>query len=304
MYRQAIVSLRNPDDRSQTLDLVYNLHSSAITQKWAKRVLAEQELGLSIRENGWFHGFSNLTRTLKSLSDVVNEQIDIINSKFPGSICIRAYPDMPQGQLNKLHVFFETLRGSIENPGPLWIDGDEAIRKALEKFNVYIHRYEEHFHNLVKSNPRFSVMYYSASCFEKTRQRFPLDDDDFDEFKLIREMGDLYLHYCEVGKPILDAFFDNDTDVGEDNIRPLRYYSCDFDCYFGNSWNAKRNIILPRLEQWLRERNKDISDKYLGLGYITMGRINRVETFGREVSDAEIIEAVNNHLYVNGTSFV
>ena len=49
------------------------------------------------------------------------------------------------------------------------------------------------------------------------------EPEDYTHFSLKLDFGDMYLHYAELGKQILDVFNVKDEHVTEENIRPLKY---------------------------------------------------------------------------------
>ena len=80
-------------------------------------------------------------------------------------------------------------------------------------------------------------------------------DDDYTHFTLARKFGEVYINYCEVGKPLYDVYKDGDDIVGEDNIRPLRYYSCDFNTYFFNRSQNNVDKFLQGMNDWWDQNN-------------------------------------------------
>ena len=52
-----------------------------------------------------------------------------------------------------------------------------------------------------------------------------LSDADYSHFTKREVWGRWYIDYCELGKPLWDVYQDQDEIVGDDNIRPLQYFS-------------------------------------------------------------------------------
>lgn len=303
MNTKAIVTLCNPSNHDDEIKLVYNIAQSKLAQKWSNAVIIENGRGMVLKDNGWFHGFKTITHNRDTLARDLNEKIELINSYYPGSIPERAAPDMSQDTMNILHKYFEDYRGSILNPGYMWTDGNTELRDALERYNELIHRYEALINNEKSSTPRprFSMMFVHPEDFEIKRDRYKMEPEDLDEFSMFRFFGQLYLHYCEVGKQVLDAFFDHDEVVGEDNIRPLKYYSACCDCFFGPNYSeTTKKYVTEQLKEWLESRGMDINDKNLSIGYATLGTISLDEcTPSLEgKTEEEIVDHISKFLYI------
>lgn len=310
MYKTAIITLCNSTRNNEKFNLIYDISSLSIAQKWAECVKSENKRKLVIHEGGWWHGFDGIastngydgpTRSRLTLSKQLNEHIKIINEYYPDSIVERAEEYMSQQTMNILHHYFEVYRGGILSPGFMWRDGDNKLRNSLEKLNELIHRYETFYRNEKNTIPRLSVMWRHPTEYLTRRDRFPLPDKDFKHFKLGRFFGQLYLHYCEVGKPILDTFFDQDDVIFDDNITPLRYYSCDFDCYFHNGWSdEKAKEIKTKLLIWLERNNFDKNDLKLSIGHLSLAKLNKKKTEGfKNLNNDEIVQAISKYLKVD-----
>lgn len=285
--------------KKDPIKLIYSILETDIAQRWAHRVAVEWEQGLRVHENGWFHGFEAVSHSLDSLAAELNRNIAIINHHFPNAIPEQAKPTMSQEEMNILHHHFENYRGGVLSPGPLWQKGNNEVKAALEEYNVLIHRHEALTRNLQSPKPRASIMFRHPDDFHKRRQRFPLEEHDFEHFHLQRHFGQVYLHYCEVGKPILDVFFDKDSVIGDENVRPLAFYSSDFDCYFANPWSDQtEETIRTQLKSWLESQGLNIQDASLALGYLSLAELDWGQSNLNGLTQADIIAQINDRLYV------
>ena len=132
-----VVQIADPQDQTKnTAFLVYDIRDIPIAQKWAERVSIAQKNGLTVSEGGWWLGFPGLGRNMQSLSNDINERVDVINQYYPKSIPERAYPEMDQDRLNLLHHYFELYRGPVDASRFMWVEGDDILRAALEELNV------------------------------------------------------------------------------------------------------------------------------------------------------------------------
>jgi hypothetical protein len=124
----------------------------------------------------------------------------------------------------------------------------------------------------------------------KDRPRMRLHEEDYELFTYKWQFGTVYINYCEVGKPILDVFKDNDTIVGDDNIRPLEYYSADFMIKFGPSTDEAHYLRRQQaLDTWLATQEHSFT--HLSLGLIPVATLNREQFTG--LSDSDIVNELS-----------
>jgi hypothetical protein len=189
---------------------------------------------------------------------------------------------------NNLHKFFEILRGGVLTPSEFFTNSPEHVQTAIQQFNIMIHAFEKVAYSPLKS-PTITTTF---NCF-----RHELSDEDYDHFTYDWQYGTIYINYCEVGKHLLDVFIDKDDVVGDENIRPLKYYSADFKIKF--------NPVLPRdklqeftdsFESWFSDNEHYFAemnihkDKYRALGLIPVASINREASGFLTYTDNDIIE--------------
>lgn len=221
---------------------------------------------------GRFVGFPGTDRTPDQLSALINECIDKINAFAPNTFKHRASAGMDQDTLNWLHKYFEIYRGPVLNPGEIYQQGTPEIKKALEDYNIYIHEFEDlhrvnHLLNDGKS-ARVDIVFLG------NRTRHELYDEDFEHFRFGHEFGDLTAHYCEVGKQIYDVYRDIDEVVGEDNIRPFKYISADFDIFLGRTLDpATRFTQRTDLDEWMISEGFKPWDPKTSIGHLVLGRL-------------------------------
>jgi hypothetical protein len=157
---------------------------------------------------------------------------------------------MPQEQLNHLHHYFETLRGGILSSAEYWKNATDQEKVALERYNVIIHRAESFYSSSTRKQH-----YPRLVCRFNRSFRHDLLDEDYQHFTLLRNFGEVYINYCEVGKPLYDIYKDGDDIVGEDNIRPLRYYSAGFNTYFFDRSQKNIDKFLQGMSKWWDQNN-------------------------------------------------
>jgi hypothetical protein len=218
--------LSKPNPRSKELSLFFDLHDTPIARKFFNAVDACVRRNCAIYEPDRVYNFPGDPRNRDWIADRLNHCIDVINDYSPGLIRHRAKPVMDQELMNHLHHYFEKYRGPVLNPPAFFLIAPPEIKKALEDFNILIHRYEDYDRNEQYVKSGYGPAAKVVVTFEN-RERFLLADEDYHYFSKQVVFGRWYVNYCEVGKPIWDLYQDRDEVVGGENIVPLRYYSAD-----------------------------------------------------------------------------
>jgi len=279
--------LKNEDNAEY--NLFFKCYETDIAIRWFNALKEHCSKDNQIKEKDRLYNFPNIDWSEEKLVDELNKSINIIN--FPNKVIFHnAFINMPQTQLNHLHHYFEKLRGGILSPAQYWKNANEKQRHALEYYNVLIHRAES-FYNRNKStnSPRLV-------CTFKDRKRYSLYDEDYPYYTLVRKFGEVYINYCEVGKPLFDVFKDGDDIVGDDNIRPLKYYSADFTVSFYNTLQQRLDIVLEKMNKWWYKNEKYLND----LGFVKNDPKNAIGNIpiaiiDTTLSNEEIIELISNH---------
>lgn len=233
----------------EEFELTFNVYNNPTCQRWYNALAEQCNKNNDILEKDRFYNFPNNVWTEETIVNELNSCIDIINARNT-VIQHTAFVGMPQEQLNHLHHYFENLRGGILTPGDYWSQATVEEQEALERYNVIIHRAENFYSNAARS-------FYSPRivCRFKDRKRYDMLDEDYQYFTLVRKYGEVYINYCEVGKPLYDVYKDGDDIVGEDNIRPLKYYSSDFTVYFHTRSQERVDVFLQGMSQWWDQNN-------------------------------------------------
>jgi hypothetical protein len=240
---------------NEEYSLLYKIYHNDISYRWFDALKEQCSINNVIVEKDRMYNFPNDNWNEIKIIEELNNCIDIINSK---EVVIEhtAYIGMPQIHLNQLHHYFEILRGGILSPAQFWQQSSNDVKQALERYNVIIHRAENFYKN---GQEKF---YPRIVCTFPNKKRYKLLDSDYAHFTLLRKFGEVYINYCEVGKPLYDVYKDNDDIVGEDNIRPLRYYSADFNAYFFDRSESNVGKFLNGMDQWWNENKENL--KLLG----------------------------------------
>lgn len=250
-----IFSIVFKNKKQEEMRLQYRVYDNDISIRWFES-LKYQVFNVSDKsaEPDRMYNFPDGVWTEEKIVNELNLCIEIINKRNK-VITHTAYVGMSQEQLNHLHHYFENLRGSVLSPSEYWLSANKEEKSALERYNVIIHRAENFYHsrNVGAYHPRFVFRF-------KDRIRNELSDEDYQHFTLIRKFGEVYINYCEVGKPLHDVYRDRDNIIGENNIRPLRWYSPDFTSYFHNKEFNSVNRFLKGMDDWWDKNDNYLTD--------------------------------------------
>jgi ribonucleotide reductase beta subunit family protein with ferritin-like domain len=219
--------------------------------------------------------------------------------------------------MNRLHNHFERLQGVAWNLSEYYKLADYETKYAIRQLNNICHEIE----TLILSQRKQAVLpdwvrpsqittFLQAQRYELTpehRQLFLTNGYD-------REFGRVYMHWTQVGKTLFEVFRDEHAPVLTDTIceaiTELKYYSGEFDIEWGNNvtygngmpWHDQEQ---DRFQQWLRDNNRDPADVNLSLGYLPIGRVDLIRSFGTD-NPIEIRKILGKYLdiyqiEVNGT---
>jgi hypothetical protein len=252
-----VVTLENDTEHK---DVVFEIFNTDIAHRWATEIGMNYRLYETERFKGWPCSDKNLSYYIRE----INKQIIAVNLYKPNTI-ENTISDYNQDLLNYLHKFFEILRGPVEIGTKFYNEAPIEVKNAIDQFNVLIHECE---HLLREKNQPTIVVTF------QDRPRYELKDKDHQNFTFKWEFGTVYINYCEVGKPLLDVFKDQDSHVGLDNIRPLNYYSADFMIKFGPSvpeeYYQERS---KNFQSWYSNQNFNFDKSKLSLGLIPVAKI-------------------------------
>ncbi len=244
MHKFKIVLTNDDED----LNLIFNVRDNDTANKWYQELCKNYELYEIDRFSDWGEGYSEIILDLNRQIDIINNYDNVIDFK------IKEIPD--QEELNRLHKFFENLRGEVCQMTPWYAQSPEIVKTALIRLNVLIHQLESSLRTKNK-HPTLVVTFKNAP-------RIDLSENDYKKFTFKWTSGTVYINYCQVGKTILDVF--KDKDEVTEGIRPQVYYSADFMIKFGPSTNlfvyAVKNLML---KFWISRQGFKFENLSLGM---------------------------------------
>jgi hypothetical protein len=227
--------------------------------------------------------------------------------------------------MNRLHNHFERLQGTVWDLSPYYKSADFLTRYAIRQLNNLCHELESLILSQCKSvtNPLW-VRPSQITTFIHS-PRYELTDEHRKGFLTNgydRVLGGVYMHWTQIGKTLYEVFRDESAptlNIGNDAtdisigsgatceaINSLKYYSGEFDIEWG------RDVVRGGLQPW-HDKNQDqfrdwlINNKLnplntsLSLGYLKIGQVDLVSSFG--TTDADVIwQMLGKHLDIYSIS--
>lgn len=299
---QVKITLRNPLDHTDRIEYTIGVLDNILARDWTaalKDILQQQHL---LEKNFCFLGFPHTARTIDYLMSELNRSIDTINNFFDDYAITEVYTvdtirnglDPNQDLMNHLHNHFEILQGTVENLSDYYRRADYETKYAIRQLNLICHELESLMLSLRKlaQQPDWVrssqiTTFINCSRYELTdqhRQLFLTNGYD-------RVFGGVYMHWTQIGKTLFEVFRDEGaptlTDTVCEAITHLQYYSGEFDIEWGNSvaygqgyqWHDQEQ---DQFTQWLNDNNLDPKDPSLSLGYLPIGQVDLLLSFGTE----------------------
>ena len=244
--RDFSVILEN-QETGETMDLEFMLVDNITARKWFSRMCSDLQI------HGHNSGKFSYFKDEKSKQEVVDELNDIM--KLLNTVQSMFYfpfiaVDIMNGNMcNYLHDGFVRIRESAE-----YDSYSDEIKEANENLNKLIHLYEG-----LNSNRTPTL-----TCSFNSIERYELSDEDYDNFTIHSNRGDVFITYCVTGKAYYDVFRNKDKMAVKD-IKPQNVYSSNFVIRFDDRPLAKR---MEEFTVWMAERGLDVNDKRTAIGKI------------------------------------
>lgn len=201
---------------------------------------------------------------------------------------------MPKhGMLNRLHNYFENLQGTVDQLSPYYKLADHETKYAIRQLNNCCHELE----NVILSQRKEVLSPYWVRPSQintwLNADRYKLEDEHrrgFTHNGYDRVLGGVYMHWAQIGKTLFEVWRDENapelTETVCEAITHLEYYSGEFDIEWGNDvvydkkhcpWHVEEQ---DQFRAWLVKNNLDPSDTKLSLGYLPIGQVDLLGSFG------------------------
>jgi hypothetical protein len=229
-----------------------------LSQKWYDEVCTYAN---HIHEKDRIYGFADnwdydrCIQEIQTQAKIINDYKSFIDFDIS---------NLDQQKLNKLHVFFESMIGidttnpsGEDLPGEFFFNAPLTIKKAIERFNVMIHRIEGIKPGMKRPDPNDFWSKRIVITFSD-RPRYKIPDKEMYRFNFLQEPGDVCFNYCHVGKPLFDVFDNEDDDVTEENVFPQSHWSADFHMIFNRGLSHK-SIYNKAVANWWNDNREQLA---------------------------------------------
>jgi hypothetical protein len=258
------------DTDNKTIKVPVKTRNHAIADLWYKMLKDFVQDKKGYIETRW-SGFQLKRTSLPILISKLQRCVDGINqswlnTEFGYKIEIDKIPeDYPVTVHNIIHHHFEILMGQTWKPS-IWYHRvlrykkDEKVFKFIRGLNDISHEIEEY-----KGSDRFPHLHTMFAGQNHSTIKVDLPQEAENYFELGHKEGAVYLQYCQLGKTWPEVIYDEDDEIFEENISPLRFISGEFSISFkgcGESHEQLLQELIPKLVEY----GKDPTDKSLRLG--------------------------------------
>ena len=304
------IVLKSPHETGVELDYTITPHDIPLGRAWKTALLEILERGLHLEKNFCFMGFPKQTRGLHAMVSELNKHIKRINKSdldyrieehfTPDSVWFdpkeykfsRHQHYVKHNILNRLHNHFEILQGTVGNLSNYYYNASPKVKYSIRQLNNLCHEMETYILSLVKDALAPEWVRPSQITTFLNAPRLHLEDEYRAGFVINgydRVFGGVYMHWCQIGKTYFEVWRDEDapmlTDTVCEAITDLKYYSGEFDIewakdvvYGGDhKWH---NEDIDEFHQWMIDNGKDITDPRLSLGYLPLGQVDMLSSFG------------------------
>jgi hypothetical protein len=314
------VTLRNPLDPADQITYYIDVADHPLAAAWVSALRQLLLSGKPIEKNFCFMGFPDSARTVEYLCDQMNSAITTINARLPNyHIEERFTPETCRARdwseggpdhdlFNAIHRHFEQLQGTVSGLSAYYVGADSETKYAIRQLNNLCHELE----NLILSQRQARVIPEwvrpSQITTWLTADRYPLLDEyrsGFVDNGYDRVLGGVYMHWAQIGKTLFEVFRDEGapdlTATVCSAITHLEYYSGEFDVEWGRDireadfkvqWHREQ---LAAFHAWLEGNGLDPTDPRLSLGYLHLGQVDLIRSFGTD-DYREIWHTLTTHL--------
>lgn len=256
MSKHVILTLQNPLDEADTLDIKFNVMDTDIGNDWFDFASTALKNNPRLEKNFCWLGWPDPNRTVEYLAKRLEGCVDGINTFADNNVELwegyridKNWDDIiSEDALNQLHHHFEILMGQVWDVAKYMIRADDPTSYNIRQLNNLVHELAAR--KVATTNKGMTI----GSYLNPQRELFK--EDYYDNFSLNREFGDVFLHYAQTGKTPIEAFEDNDDYVFNNNINALRYMSGEFNIWWCDAISElENNRRKTELKNWLKERD-------------------------------------------------
>lgn len=288
--KHLVLTLQDPLNPVDTLDLKINLENSDIASAWFDEVVSCLNNRLHLEKNFCWLGWPDPNRDVEFLKSKLQNCVNKINefsknnSIWEGYTIEQPWDDISSHDaLNQLHHHFEILMGQVWDVSKYMKTADDPTKYQIRQLNNLVHELQSR--KNVESVPFSHIQPMSVISYLNVKRHL-FQDHYYDHFDVNKDFGSIFLHYSQTGKTPIEAFTDQDDHVFDNNINALRYLSGEYNIWWGAPLSQNRiTQIKTELREWLNLRNLikeegpnfsyyvDENGNKQGIGWITVAKI-------------------------------
>ena len=311
------VVMQNPLDKKDKINYTIIPNDTQLAKDWIAAL--EQDVlqkSLHLEKNFCFLGFPDNPRSIQYICNELNRHCKQINRSnigyrieeyfVPDAVMFdETYDDVLDQDdvfkhdiMNRLHNHFEVLQGTVENLSEYYTAADVLTKYSIRQLNNLCHELESLCLSVKNKRRNPDWIRPSQITTFLNAPRHLLTDEHrkgFAENSYDRELGGVYMHWCQIGKTLMEVYRDEHaptlTDTVCDAITHLQYYSGEFDIEWANDvtrtsapWHKTE---IDNFNAWLHENNFDPQDTSLSSGHLLIGQVDLLNSFG--TTNAQVI---------------
>jgi hypothetical protein len=185
------------------------------------------------------------------------------------------------------------MQGEVWNLSPYYRIADYKTKRAIRQLNDLCHELESWImsYRKILLEPEWQRPSQITTFLNATR--YNLTDEHRKLFSINgynRVLGGVYMHWSQIGKTFYEVYRDEGapklTETICEAITELKYYSGEFDVEWGNDviYGSKKTPWYTedqdKFRLWMKENNKDYQDPSLSCGYLPIGQVDLMGSFG------------------------
>lgn len=290
------------DAKDQLFDFYIDVFDNSLSRKWLAALNHLLVNHYHLEKNYCWLGWTENDRNLSYLCQQVNASIAAINASninyqildwFAPANVVEADLAINQGQMNRLHRYFEDLQGWSGHISEYYQRADANTRWHIRQLNLLCHELESLVLSLRKDQQAPEWKRPSQLMCWLQAPRFELEDEDYALFgieTINRSMGGVYVGVNKaVGKHHWEVFQDEGrdsrvTELVTSSLRSQTEAAGDFDIEWARDpgayhWQQRQ---LLEFREWLARNGFDPDDKTLTIGHPCVGQVDLDRSFGTQ----------------------
>lgn len=268
--------------RGVSKNLTIELDNHPAVDQWLDRFVFELESGAMLKKEHLFMGHSTLTveemiakinqtlDTIQSWDFVANQSPDYPVDSQPDISERLSIDDFAAGpnneKMNTIHNYFPILSGPAHRTSNYMYAASPVIRANICRLNLEVHE----LHTLLQKNHSYSGMHINVSWQRAPKNLSQLDSSFNELFTKHVQFGDVLLGYPQVGKTHFEAFIEEDDELDEEHVEPIKLLSGDMLLHLSSPIGSE---TIANFDQWLINKGFDPDDSSLRLGFARLGKV-------------------------------